>query len=256
MRSQRDRTDRPARETRARRAVLIAVATLAIAAVITALIIAVTSPPRAASAITGVLTASASITAALTALFLSTAALTRSDRQLLAGVRALQASRLPYLAPLHESQMMPGSGSLMEYPPTEQRLPSMPNSSGIALFLADTRNRFLLPIENVGVGPALNLEGELGCSDGRVGRLTGAAFVAVGSRVTLAAEVHTASTSPPDEVVSMANAFDGRIYYWIELEYEDVFGIQHLSRAIFDSRGIGAWRQLSSPPEDTAKKCK
>jgi hypothetical protein len=217
---------------------------LAVVSLAVAFAFALTGPADRAAAVAGVLTASASAVAALTALFISLSSLARSDRQLETSRAALEASQLPFISPVHESRRIPGSGALTFYPPTKNRLPAIPDGIPLNLFVADTNNTFTVPVENIGIGPALGVEGELSCSDGRTGLLTGAVFVAAGRQTLLTVEIAPV-TAVWDKFEAFALGATCEPIFLLELRYTDVFGADHASRSVFRPEGLGSWQQVA-----------
>lgn len=198
---------------------------------------AITGAPARAAAVVGVLVAVASTLAALSALYLSTAMLSRSDRQLAATLQAMQVGQLPYLAPLHESSERRDSAPALKRPPAE--LPfSLPDRG--EYFRLDKRDFAVLPIANLGVGPAIHVAGALWCSDGRRGDLEGVRVVAPGARALFSVRLETGSAPHPELLTQTVQRMSDPTFF-LEVFYEDVFGKRHVLRALFNPAGIGEW---------------
>ncbi|MGY0004012.1 hypothetical protein ACW0Q9_08930, partial [Micromonospora sp. I033] len=102
--------------------------------------------------------------------------------------------------------------------------------------------RFLVPVENVGEGPALRIRGTLWCSDGRNGPVTGVPALGVGRTGVLAVTLRADGRPLPEEFRSMTE-HDG-VAFWLDLEYADVFANPRRTAALFDSHGRGAWHYV------------
>lgn len=228
---------------------LIWVALLVAAAVVSALLLALFAPAERAGAMASVVVATASVTAALTALRLSRESLTRTDRQLALTRRAAVLSRYPLLLPIHQAVAYPEStGSLAHHPPTEERFRLTTTSAGTYAFLADVGDRYTIPIDNAGEGPALRITGRLWRHDGRCGELASPTVLGAG-KIMVATAALTCSRELPPRFAEVLAA--GNIEFALELTYFDVFGHELDVRAIFDVRGIGAWQHLEHPAIET-----
>ncbi|WP_146073796.1 hypothetical protein [Amycolatopsis sp. CA-126428] len=222
------------------------IAVLAAAAVVAAFCFAATGTDTRAGALSGALAALASTTAALTALHLSREALKRTDRQLAGARREMVLSRYPLLLPLHQSVSFPGSGGAISFhPPTAERFRLLPPELGNYAFVADNDNRFVVPIDNVGEGPALQVAGRLWRSDRAWGELVGPTALAAGRTAILTAQLSETGSELPAEFAAAAP--DGPACCWLELDYFDVFGNPVTTRALFDPHGLGAWRHVTYP---------
>ena len=165
--------ERP-REARWRVSALTLAASVIGAGVIGALVFAFTGPSGRTDAVSGALAAMASTGTALVAVYLSLQALHRTDDQLAGAWRATVLSRYPLLLPIHQSVTFPDSaGILADHPPTQDRYRLAPPQLGSYAFVADTKDRFVIPVENAGEGPALRISGKLWRSDGAQGDVVG-----------------------------------------------------------------------------------
>ena len=238
-----------------RRPRLRLIGTLAASAIGAALWFALTGPDTRAGAITGALSALASTAAALTALYLSREALARTDRQLINAQRATVLSRYPLLLPVHQSVAFPDStGNLAAHPPTQERFKLAPPNSGSYAFLADTSDRFVIPVENAGEGPALQVTGDLWRNDGRRGELIGPTALGAGKVAVMTARLGVDVQKLPAQFAEAVAAISGpdssagsQVFYWLELSYIDVFSNRLSAWALFDTRGLGAWRHVTGP---------
>lgn len=224
---------------------------LVAAALGAALWFAVTGPSTRAGAIASALSAVGSAAAALTALYLSRESLARTDRQLASVRRAMVLGRYPLLLPLHQSVTFPdATGNLAAHPPTQERFQLNPGSSGSYAFLADTNDRFIIPLENAGEGPALRVTGSLWRSDGRWGRLVGPTALSAGSVGIMTARLGAVAQQLPssfaDAIQSIGQPRE-QPYYWLEVCYVDVFSNRLGALNLFDPRGLGSWQQFEGP---------
>jgi hypothetical protein len=190
---------------------------------------------------------------ALTAVYLSTQTLARTDRQLAANQRAIVLSRYPLLLPIHQSVVFPQSGGgLAHHPPAEERYVLMSAPASGYAFVADTKDRFLVPVENVGEGPAIRVRGSLWCSDRRWGVLIGPVAVGAGQTAVMVASLATSVDQLPDGFRTQLDAapeLNPNGVYWLELEYADVFLNTRKGAAFFDPTGVGAWRYVYGTEE-------
>ena len=156
-----------------------------------ALWFALAGPTGRAGAVAGALAAAASTVAALAAIYLSKEALARTDRQLASSFRATVLSRYPLLLPIHQSVSFPDSGgNIAAHPPSEERFRLSSAQSASYAFVADTKDGFIIPIENVGEGPALGIVGRLWRSDGCVAELVGPSALGAGRVAVMTALLH------------------------------------------------------------------
>jgi hypothetical protein len=229
---------------------LVSVGGFVAVAVGTALLFALTGPPARAGAVAGALAAAASTAAALTAIYLSTRSLARTDQQLESTRRTTVLSRYPLLLPVHQSVVFPSSaGRLATHPPTEDRFELSSTVTGSYAFVADTSDRYVIPIENVGEGPALRIAGRLWRNDGTVGEVAGPSVLGAGRLAIMSATLCPADADAPAGFHAAIIAVDGPLgstFFWLDLSYQDVFGNQVGARALFDSRGLGTWRHLGA----------
>jgi hypothetical protein len=227
------------------------VAVVVVVAVGAAVWFAVRGPDGRAGAVAGALSAIASTTAALTALYLSREALARTDRQLAHARRALVLSRHPLLLPVHQSVSFPGSsGNIAAHPPTRERFALAPPSVGSYAFVEDTGDRFLIPVENSGEGPALQVAGRLWRSDGHSGPLVGPTVLGVSKVGIFVARLGGDAGRPPPAFDRAVKALSGRpqaLFYWLEMSYVDVFSTPLRGEALFDPRDLGAWHCVTIP---------
>lgn len=219
------------------------VAVPAVTAVAVAVWFAATGPVGRAAAVVGSLSALASVTAALTALYLSRQALSRTDLQLAHARRVTMLSRYPLLLPVHQSVSFPASSGLVAaHPPTVDRFTLHPPEPGTYAFVADARDRFVVPVENAGEGPALRVQGTLWHRDGRTGSLVGPTVVGAGRTAVFTTRLDVSSGEPPADFRATKQGNRGGVEaYWLEMSYVDVFGNRLGSHALFDPRGLGAW---------------
>ncbi|MBF6302057.1 hypothetical protein IU459_31600 [Nocardia amamiensis] len=226
---------------------LIAIAVMT--AIGAALWFALRGPDARAGAIAGALSALASTTAALTALHLSRAALSRTDQQLAHARLVTMLSRHPLLLPVHQSVSFPDSaGNLAAHPPTTDRFKLSPPRPGSYAFVADTNDTFLVPIENLGEGPALQVRGTLWHHSGRHGPLAGPTMVGSGRVAVFIARVSAETLELPPkfrEAIRSAGSPKTCDLFWLETSYADVFANSLGGEALFDSRGVGGWQAAS-----------
>jgi hypothetical protein len=214
-----------------------------------ALTFTILGPTARAGAVGSVLAALASITAALTALHLSSEALDRTDRQLALARDVTVLARYPLLLPVHQSVAFPEStGVLAAHPPARDRFRLTPPTPGTYAFLEDTNGRFVIPVENAGEGPALDVRGTLWRDDGCSGAIVGPTALRAGNLMVMTAALGQ-QASLPDWTTAALNRFLGADredsgFYCLELIYTDVFANELRARAVFDSRGSGGWRHV------------
>lgn len=231
---------------------LTVVSTFIAAVALAALLAALLGPAGRAGAVADAMAAIAATGAALAAIYLSREALARTDKQLADAWQVTVLSRYPLLLPIHQSVSFPGStGTISDHPPTEERFRLESPSTASYAFVADTRDRFLVPVENAGEGPALRVAGKLWRSDGTAGELDGPSAVGAGRVAIMSACLRTAGQAVPDgfgkAMEGMMNRPPGMLYYWLDLSYIDVFGNPLGVSALFDPRGLGAWRYIEEP---------
>jgi type II secretory pathway pseudopilin PulG len=228
-----------------------AVAVLIVAAVAAAVLFAIAGPAGRASAVASALAAVAATTAALAAIYLSREALARTDQQLSAAERATILSRYPLLLPIHQSVAFPESGgNIAPHPPTHDRFRLDSESLGSYAFVADTKDRFIIPVENVGEGPALRISGRLWRSDGALGDVVGPSALGAGRVAIMTARLQDEQETLPgafEEAIKATGEPQGGPYYWLDLSYADVFENALGACALFDPRGLGAWRHHYGP---------
>lgn len=233
-----------------------AVVTFILAAAGTALWFALTGPAGRAGAVAGALAATASTLAALAAIHLSREALARTDQQLALARRAVVLSRYPLLLPIHQSVTFPDSCGIFDaHPPTKDRFKLDSAHARSYAFVADTKNTFIIPIENVGEGPALRVAGRLWRSDGAVGDLVGPSALGTGRIAIMTARLRDTTDLPPSafgEAIQVAGDHFAGDYFWLDLRYIDVFGNPLDSCALFDPRGVGTWHQAREPEIEAA----
>jgi hypothetical protein len=221
-------------------------------AALTALLIALLGPAGRADGIADATAAIAATGAALAAIYLSREALARTDRQLADAWQVTVLSRYPLLLPLHQSVTFPDSaGTISAHPPTEDRFRLDSPRVGSYAFVADTRDRFMIPVENAGEGPALRVAGRLWRSDGAAGNVDGPSALGAGHVAIMTTLLcPPGQTVPEDFGVALCGLPDPRpeaLYYWLELSYIDVFGNSLGASALFDPSGLGAWRYIDKP---------
>lgn len=219
---------------------------VAVCAAVAAVVVAVAWPTPRAAPVVGSCAAIASTIGALAAIHLSRQALDRTDRQLEESRRSLVLSRYPLLLPVHQAVAFPDSGGMVApHPPAEERFALASAPTPAYAFLALTRDRLVIPVENVGAGPALRVSGTLWCSDGRNGALTGVPALAAGHSGVLAAVLRDDGRPVPADLRALV-ADDGgpAVAYQLDLDYVDVFAHARRTTALFDPRGRGAWHQL------------
>lgn len=224
---------------------------VALAAVGLALWFALTGPAGRAGAVADALAATASTVAALVAIYLSREALGRTDRQLESSYRATVLTQYPLLIPIHQTVSFPDSGgNLAAHPPTEERFRLSSAQSASYAFVADTKDRFIVPIENVGEGPALSVSGHLWRSDHSIGELIGPSALGAGRVAIMTVVLQQAARELPDAFnAAIEVPGEGGIgpCYWLELSYSDVFGNALGASALFDPKGLGTWRYMDRP---------
>ncbi|WP_433285602.1 hypothetical protein [Micromonospora sp. CA-244673] len=218
--------------------------TLAICAAGTAVVVAFNWPTQRAAAVAGSFAAVASTIGVLAAIYLSRQALSRTDRQLTETRRSLVLSRYPLLLPIHQSVAFPDSGGMLaQHPPAQERFALTSAPAPAYAFLAVTKDRFIVPVENVGEGPALRVRGTLWCSDGRNGPVDGVPALGAGRTGVMAAVIRADGRPLPEEFRAALD--DGMsTAYWLDLDYADVFANPRRTAALFDPRGIGAWHYV------------
>ena len=190
------------------------------------------------------------------AVYLSVQALHRTDQQLASAWRATVLSRYPLLLPIHQSVTFPDSaGTIADHPPTEGRYRLDPPRLGSYAFVADTKNRFMIPVENAGEGPALRISGKLWRSDGAQGDIAGPSVLGAGRTAIMTASLRSDGLAIPTafgEVIRSYGDSPGVAYYWLDLSYLDVFGNTLGACALFDPRGLGAWHHTYGPQIEAA----
>jgi hypothetical protein len=221
------------------------VVVLVIAAWAAGLGFAAFGPSGRAAAVASALVALSSAVAALTALYISREGLSRTDAQLANAHRTLVLSRYPILVPVHQSVEYPAnSGQVGPHPPSDKPFRLTGSSIGTYAFIQQTNDRYLLPVENSGEGPALEISGTLWSTDGRRAELQGTSTIARGRTVVLSGTL-TASTAPAPERLAECQAGPGASPgFLVEIAYVDVFGHAFTASAVFDASGVGAWRKL------------
>ena len=222
------------------------------AAVLVALLVALFGPAERAGSIADAMAAIAATGAALAAIYLSREALARTDRQLADAWRVTVLSRYPLLLPIHQSVAFPDStGTLSDHPPTEHRFRLDSPRVGSYAFVADTRDSFIVPVQNVGEGPALRVTGTLWRNDGSAGSLDGPSAVGAGQIVIMTASLCPAGQAIPGHFDAAVGSLPARpsdaLYFWLDLSYIDVFGNLLGASALFDPQGLGAWRFITEP---------
>jgi hypothetical protein len=234
------------------RLALTASASAAVA--IGAFVFALTGPSGRTDAVSGALAAIASTGTALVAVYLSVQALRRTDIQLASARQTTMLSRYPLLLPIHQSVAFPEStGILADHPPTEGRFRLDSPYVGSFAFVTDIRDRFVIPVENAGEGPALQITGKLWRSDGGLGAVIGPTVLAARSMAVMTANLRSDGLALPDafgEAIKACGDFPGGAYYWLDLSYVDVFGNMFGMCALFDPRGLGGWHHAHGPRID------
>jgi hypothetical protein len=231
---------------------LAVVGPLIVAAIGAAVWFALTGPVGRSGDVSSAFAALASTLAALTAIYLSREALARTDRQLAAARTATILSRYPLLLPIHQSVTFPdSSGRISSHPPSVDQFELKSASAGCYAFIEDTvKDKFIIPIENAGEGPALGITGQLWRNDGAVGKVAGPATLATGSTAIMTAELQGAGRSLPEEFKKEIHRIGDRArgtYFWLDLSYFDVFNNARSARAMFDPRRMGAWHYYYEP---------
>ncbi|WP_262281670.1 hypothetical protein [Micromonospora sp. MA102] len=223
---------------------LVLAGALAVCAAGAALVVAFTWRAQRAAPVAGSFAAVASTIGVLAAIYLSRQALSRTDRQLTETRRALVLSRYPLLLPIHQSVAFPDSGGMLaQHPPAQERFALTSAPAPAYAFLAVAKDRFLIPVENVGEGPALRVRGTLWCADGRNGRVDGVAALGAGRTGVLAAVIRADGRPLPEEFRTALDDAMG-VAYWVDLDYADVFAYPRRTVALFDPRGLGAWHYV------------
>jgi hypothetical protein len=226
------------------------------AVVVGALVFAFTGPSGRTDAVSGALAAMASTGTALVAVSLSVQALRRTDDQLASAWRATVLSRYPLLLPIHQTVTFPDSaGTIADHPPTVERYRLDPPNLGSYAFVANTKNRFMIPVENAGEGPALRISGKLWRSDGAQGDVVGPSVLGAGRIAIMTASLRNDGLAIPaafGEVIGSCGDTPGIVYYWLNLSYLDVFGNTLGACALFDPRGLGAWHHTYGPQIEVA----
>jgi hypothetical protein len=218
---------------------------------------AVAGPADRASSVAGALAAAASTLAALAAIYLSREALARTDRQMAASERATVLSLYPLLLPIHQSVAFPESGGMLAlHPPAEERFALESANLGCYAFVADTNERFIIPVENAGEGPALRITGRLWRSDGAAGEVIGPSALGAGRIAIMTARLRPDQSGLPgvfqEAIVAIGEPEHGP-YFWLDLSYTDVFQNTLGACALFDPRGVGGWRHNQSPRIEPAR---
>lgn len=223
---------------------LVFAGAVATCAAVAAVVVAVAGPGQRAAPIVGSFAVIASTVGALAAIHLSRQALARTDRQLEETRRSLVLSRYPLLLPVHQAVAFPDSGGMVtHHPPAEDRFALASAPEPAYAFLAITKNRLVVPVENVGEGPALRVSGTLWCSDGRSGPVTGVSALGAGRSGVLAAVLSHDGRPTPERLRAMVARDTGpAIAYQLDLHYVDVFANARRTTALFDPRGRGAWQ--------------
>jgi hypothetical protein len=243
-------TDAPARRSGSRsaaRRVGYAVA-LALTSWAAGLCFAAFGPADRAGAVASALVALASSAAALTALYISREGLARTDLQLANARLAIVLSRYPVLVPLHQSVVFPEtSGLVAHHPPSVERFRLTGAAAGTYAFIQDTNDRYLLPVENAGEGPALEITGRLWSADGRHADLQGASMIGKGRTAVyrgLLAPAGARQLPVPERLAECRAEPGAPPGFLLELTCTDVFGNAFTASAVFDPAGVGAWRAL------------
>jgi hypothetical protein len=222
-----------------------------LAVVIAALVFAFVGPSGRTDAVSSALAGVASTGTALVAVYLSVQALRRTDDQLASAWQATVLSRYPLLLPVHQSVAFPESaGVIAHHPPTEDRFRLEAPHLGSYAFVADTKDHFVIPIENAGEGPALRISGKLWRADGALGAIAGPSVLGAGRMAVMTADLHGGDAAIPDafaEVIKSCGGPRGATYYWLDLSYVDVFGNALGACALFDPRGLGTWHHTHGP---------
>jgi hypothetical protein len=212
---------------------------------------ALAGPSGRADAVAGALAAAASTVAALAAIYLSKEALARTDRQLASSYRATVLSRYPLLLPIHQSVSFPDSGgNIAAHPPSEERFRLSSAQSTSYAFVTDAKDTFIIPIENVGEGPALGIVSQLWRTDGSMAELVGPSALGAGRVAIMTALLQSAGEELPvafEAAIATLGESGSGAFYWLELSYADVFGNALGASALFDPRGLGAWRYIYGP---------
>ena len=235
-----------------RRPGLVIVGLLIVAAVGAALWFALAGPASRAGDVASAFAALASTLAALAAIYLSREALARTDEQLASARMATILSRYPLLLPIHQSVAFPDSSGRMNFhPPSEDRFELKSASAGCYAFVEDTaKDKFIIPVENAGEGPALGITGRLWRNDGALGEVTGPATLATNCTAIMTAQLQGAGTDLPEAFKNEIHRVGDRTrstYFWLDLSYFDVFNNARSARAMFDPHGMGAWHHCYEP---------
>jgi hypothetical protein len=230
---------------------LIVTTVFVASAALAALLFAFLGPQERAGAVAGAMAAIAATGAALVAIYFSKGALARTDQQLADAWRVTVLSRYPLLLPIHQSVSFPESAGVIDYhPPTQDRFRLDSPHQGSYAFVADTPDTLIVPIENAGEGPALRIRGTLRRGDGAVGEIDGPSALGAGRVAIVTARLRTTGDAiPPEfgEAIRTVGNQPGAVYYWLDLSYVDVFGNALGACALFDPRGLGAWRHIYGP---------
>ncbi|MFD6260526.1 hypothetical protein ACFWFK_05265 [Micromonospora chalcea] len=223
---------------------LVFAGAVAVCAAVAAVVVAVAGPGQRAAPVVGSFAVIASTVGALAAVHLSRQALARTDQQLEESRRSLVLSRYPLLLPVHQAVAFPESGGMVaHHPPAEDRFVLASAPAPAYAFLAITKDRLVIPVENVGEGPALRISGMLWCSDGRSGPVTGVSALGAGRGGVLAAVLREDGRPAPEKLRAMvARATGPAVAYQLDLHYVDVFANARRTTALFDPRGRGAWQ--------------
>ncbi|MFI8804155.1 hypothetical protein [Micromonospora chalcea] len=223
---------------------LVFAGAVAVCAAVASVVVAIAGPGQRAAPIVGSFAVIASTVGALAAIHLSRQALARTDRQLEETRRSLVLSRYPLLLPVHQAVAFPDSGGMVaHHPPAEDRFALASAPEPAYAFLAVTKDRLVIPVENVGEGPALRVSGTLWCSDGRSGPVSGVSALGAGRSGVLAAALSHDERPAPEQLRAMLLQDSGpAVAYQLDLHYFDVFTNARRTTALFDPRGRGAWQ--------------
>jgi hypothetical protein len=215
--------------------------------VVGTIVIALLAPVGRAQALTSAL-------AILTGVVLGVLALEATREQTEEARRATEVSRHAILVPVHDPVDVPITGSATRHPPTrnEFRL-DFPTTARYAFFVNETRSDHgerrtaVLPIRNVGEGPALAVTGRLHAADGFIGELLGAAAVGGGETTVMKAILVLATNGPVPAAFTAWRRSQGDASddlsdaYCLELRCVDIFGHAWRGLCFYDPRGLGAW---------------
>lgn len=212
-----------------------------------ALVYSLIGPLERGEAVVGAIVSIASTSVALIAVWLAWQSLAQSDAQIRQSREEMHLSRRPLLLPVHQPLGSPSSSASLQYhPPAEERYELRPTEPPAFAFLQDATGDLYIPVENVGEGPAVSLTGKIASSDGKIRRLTGSTGLASGALTTLRSNPAPVGDGPsPDPdfakfVESLLPSLRNSCYH-LRIEYLDIFGSPHVTVALFDPRGVGAW---------------